>query len=164
MAGACLRGRNDRNFPPPNGQAPIAEGTCDLQTNEDDGRPDLQDVARVDSAWQTVPPATGRPTVRELLFASGVRCRPQSQIWEAVASCTFAICKIYYEVDHCQRDPVVVYWPSGFLEAWGLVAWQCRCRRQCQKSNIVLKRCCVLALVPQASNKPLGQNTITGSL
>ena len=81
--GRFLEGRNDRNFPPPDGQAPIAEGTCDLQTNEDDGRADLQDVARVDSAWQTVPPATGRPTVRALLFASGFDVAPRAKFHTA---------------------------------------------------------------------------------
>ena len=68
-----------------------------------------------------------------------------------------------------QKDPVVVYWPSVFLEAWGtkakkphffqkiLVYWPCRIRRQSQKTSIFLNKYCFLALVPQASKKPLGQ-------
>ena len=68
-----------------------------------------------------------------------------------------------------QKDPVVVYWPSVFLEAWGtkakkphfmkdiLVYWPCRLRRQGQKNSMFLKQCGFLALVPQASKKPLGQ-------
>ncbi len=68
-----------------------------------------------------------------------------------------------------QRDPVVVYWPSGFLEAWGtnankphffrtlLVLWPCRRRRRGQQTSVFMNKCGFLALVPQASQKPLGQ-------
>ncbi len=56
-------------------------------------------------------------------------------------------------VHNDQRDPVVVYWPSGFLEAWGtkakkpqisrniLLAWPCRRRRQGKKNTIFIENC-----------------------
>ncbi len=65
-----------------------------------------------------------------------------------------------------QTDPEVVFWPSGFLEAWGTKAEKlqehcgfrpCRRRRQGPKNIIVLKMCGLLALVSQVSKKPLGQ-------
>jgi hypothetical protein len=63
----------------------------------------------------------------------------------------------------------VVYWPSGFGDAWGtkaqkprlfrkmLVVWPCRLRRQGQQTNIFLNNCGFLALVLQASKKTLSQ-------
>ena len=77
--------------------------------------------------------------------------------------------KVSIEKPTCQRDPVVVYWPSGFLEAWCtkakkrhffkniMVYWPCRLRRQGHQTSIFLNKCGFLALVPQASKKPLGQ-------
>ncbi len=61
------------------------------------------------------------------------------------------------------------FWPILCLEAWGteakqphmfqkrLVVRPCRPRRQCQNNNISLKMCGCSASVPEASNKPLGQ-------
>ncbi len=75
-----------------------------------------------------------------------------------------------------QRDPEVVLWTSGFLEAWStkakkshilwkrVVSWPCRLRRQGQQSIISRKCVFFLVLVPQASTKPLGQQTTSGSL
>ncbi len=68
-----------------------------------------------------------------------------------------------------QRDPVVVYWPSVFLEAWGTKAKNHSCLRtywfcgraafggKATQTSIFLEHCGLLALLPQASKKPLGQ-------
>ena len=57
-----------------------------------------------------------------------------------------------------QQSLIVVYWPSGFLEAWGtkakkphffrklLVVWPCRRRRQGQKTSIFLENCVFVGL------------------
>ncbi len=42
--------------------------------------------------------------------------------------------------------------------------WPCRLRRQGPKTTMFLKTCGCLAWVPQASQKPLGQNTTSGFL
>ncbi len=45
----------------------------------------------------------------------------------------------------------MVFWPSGFLEAWGTKA---------KKPHAFMEMCVCVALVPQASKKTLGQKTL----
>jgi hypothetical protein len=71
------------------------------------------------------------------------------------------------------RSVVLAKW---FLEAWGtqakrphifkkiMVCWPCRRRRQGQQIIIFCEMCGLFALVPQASQKTLGQKTTSGSL
>jgi hypothetical protein len=82
--------------------------------------------------------------------------------WHAFFVVAFIICELLVT----QRDPVVVYWPSGFLEAWGTKAKKPQFSRnvlfllalpQGQKNSMFLDNCVFLALVPQASKTPLGQ-------
>ncbi len=75
-----------------------------------------------------------------------------------------------------QRDPEVFLLAKCFLEAWGTKAERPqifqkqmlfkprRRRRQGQQTIPFLKMCGFLSLVPQASKKPLGQKTTSGSL
>ena len=64
---------------------------------------------------------------------------------------------------NCQRDPEVICWPNWFLEACGAKAnkphifWRIIVFWQGQTTTPFLKLCGVLALVPQASKKTLGQ-------
>ncbi len=68
-----------------------------------------------------------------------------------------------------QRDPEVVFWPSGVLEAWGtqakrphmfrkiVVVWPCRLRRQGQKTTVFLKMCGFWPWYPRPPKKDLAK-------
>ncbi len=69
----------------------------------------------------------------------------------------------------CSEGSRSGFWPSRFSEAWGTTAkqphifwkivalWLCRRRRHDQQTSMFLIRCDFLALAPQASKTPLGQ-------
>ena len=75
-----------------------------------------------------------------------------------------------------QRDPVVVFWPSCFLEAWGTKAKKPHMVKNITvflavppkaarpNTSFFLEHVWLLALVPKAFKKTLGQKTTSGSL
>ncbi len=81
------------------------------------------------------------------------------------------------DLGHCNKGiPKWFLGPSGFWEAGvtkaknntcsgnGWCFWNCRRRRQCQKTTRFRKMFGLLAFVPQASKKTLGPNNTSGSL